>query len=141
MGRGQAVDLMRQIRQFRTDDKGLLSTQLSQLENNVAQELALVESEALAVPVVTATVTPNTAGGVFSVGDCLMADTTLGGFSVNLAAPVDGLPGWFLAINRSGNTLKIQTVPPALLNLSSVAQNFAGGLHQLFFDGHDYWGS
>jgi len=128
---------MRAVKQFVTENPRQLSTQLSQLEQNVATEADDIRATYDVTPVPTSPVTRG--GGVYTTGQALIADTNGGSFSVNLAAPVNGRPGRMIVINLSANVLSLVPRAPALLNLSTLAFPAPGGITQLFFDGTNWW--
>ncbi len=127
---------MNTIKQFVTGNPGQLSTQLSNLESNVVSETADIRAKFVPIPVTTAVVTSG--GGSFSVGEAVIADTTLSTFTLNLTDPVNKAPGFAMLINRSSGNVTLKTIAPTLIQLSASLP-FANGMWILFFDGTGWW--
>jgi hypothetical protein len=128
--------MLRTIKQFITGDAKRLSSQLSDLENNVATETADIRTNYVQKAPQTARISKG--GGVYTTGQTLIADTSAAVFSINLAAPRDGQPGWLYVIIEAGPSLTIRPVPPAKINALTVG-TIAQVVAPLYFDGSNWW--
>lgn len=127
---------MRTIGQFITSDPQQLATQLGTLEQNVVKETQDIRASFDE----TGTQTPwvNTSGGVFTVGQTVLANTVPGALTGNLAAPKDGKPGWLTVVVNSANALTLTTVGAAKIQTGTAAA-FTLGMFRIYFDGTDFW--
>jgi hypothetical protein len=128
------VDRVKQIQQFVTSDLPQLSTQLSKFENNVATETQDIRNTFDAIPVPQPEVLEG--GGIFTVGQCVFANTVHGAFSINLAAPNNGLPGRMMVIRTASPALTVVPIT-GLVNLSTSA--VVPGIATIYFDGANWW--
>jgi hypothetical protein len=126
------------IRQFITDSAKRLSSQLSDLEGNIAQETADIRASYEPVP---APVFVRQSGGTYTTGQAVMADTRQGNVSIKVAAPASGRPGWLYVRNiyGFGNFVEIALVPPALVDLSTSYSLPGVTAINLYFDGTNFW--
>jgi len=127
---------MRTIKQFITEDKQRLSSQLSDLENNVATETSDIRASFEPKAVQTPRITKG--GGVYTTGQTLIVDTSGGVFEINVANPKNNVPGWLHIIIEAGPSLNVRPIAPAKFNtlvVASIAQVTA----HMYFDGSNWW--
>ncbi|WP_293397050.1 hypothetical protein [Nevskia sp.] len=130
--------MLKQIRQFVTENLPLLSKQLSTLENNVAAETASIRADTMpGMRVLSFSAAAPLRS--FTVGQLALCDTTTGNLVLTLDRP--GVPGFAtFAKQVAANTLTI--APAGTSSGVSVKINQAAsiaianvGLYWLYFDG------
>lgn len=121
---------LRRIRQFITGDAKRLSSQLSELEGNVAAECDDIRATYVPSPVPRRV---TSGGGIYGVGQALICDTAAASFSIVLEPPDAGRSGLLLLVVMSANPVVVATLAGAI-NESTLPQNFAGGTFWLFWD-------
>lgn len=132
---------MRTVGQFVTDDPKQLSTQLSQLEQNVVKETADIrlsrEPRALDVIELSATGPVMT----LTIGQAARLDSRVGAVTFNLSPPSDGLPGEFILFQAKGsNGFVVNGIGANVNNAANAAVTPSTQVvFRFFFDGKDYW--
>jgi hypothetical protein len=121
---------MRQIKQFITEDSGLLSTQLSKLEDNVVQQFAADELAANPTPMFFG------GGAIITVGESAIIDTSGGALTVSISPAQDGRPG-FINLISTTNNLTIKPLTGKIQGAASVTKGV--GLSLVYFDGSNFW--
>lgn len=128
-----ALPSFREVQQFRTDDPGQLSTQLSRFENNIAQQFQAVANVCTLTPT---TIRASTSGNAFTSGQLLIADTAATALKAILTA---GAVGFLFIVNNGSHTLTFEPASPAKVNGTSSVVLAANSFSKLFFDGANWW--
>lgn len=132
---------MNTIGQFATDNAQLLGSQLSKLEQNVVKETASIRQR-FALASVAIDDDSKSPIKTFTVGDCARLDTSLASPVVNLAPPMDGLPGEVTIVQAAGALGFIVVAINCKVNNAAVialgAAPFAF-VFRAYFDGKNFW--
>lgn len=124
---------LRTIKQYITDDPERLSSQLADFESNVVTETDSIRNSYTVRPTPTARIL--TGGGVFTVGQAVIIDTSAASYAVNLAAPADGRPGWVYFIHETTGTLTLRPTGSTTINNAATITHAVVGVLSVFFDG------
>lgn len=126
---------MRQIGSFQTDDPKRLDRQLSDLEDNIEHEVDDIRASFVPNFKITPIIKGN---GVYSTGIALIADTSVGAYSVLLSNPANKVPGLMLVVNKGAANLTLRPLTPALINAATTVV-LGVGMFLLLFDGTNWW--
>lgn len=140
--------MLKLLKQFVTDNARRLEQQLSQFEQNVANETQALDAGKMAQPKQLVFTPGSPLTQTLTVGQIALCDTTTGGVTVVLAAPGDGKPGHAWVVRRSAPgvvTIKPSGlsggIPRTINNATSrvLGAGSAGGPFILYFDGSNWW--
>lgn len=130
---------MRTIGQYVTEDPKQLSTQLSQLEQNVVTETASIRS-ATAPRLVPVNDDPVSPRKTYTVGQTARINTGAGAVLFNLTPPMDGLPGQFAVLQINGAAGFTAIAVNCRINGGATYTPAAGlVVYRFEFDGKDFW--
>ena len=134
-----AVDLMRQITQFVTEDPGQLGTQLSRFEDNVVKETESIRKN-FALSATAIDDDPFSPFKSYTVGQCARINSAAGAVSFYLSAPLDKLPGEFIVVQKTGANGFVAIGVNANVNGAAKLTVASGVIvSRFYFDGTDYW--
>lgn len=128
---------LRTIKQYITDDPNRLSSQLADLENNVVTETDAIRNSYLVRPVPTARILVG--GGVYTVGQAVVIDTSGGNYTVNLAPPSDGQSGWVYFIHETSGVLTLRPIGTKTINTAATFVHSSVGVLTVYFDGSNWY--
>ena len=139
--------MLRTVRQFITDNAQRLEQQLSEFEQNVANETRSLFDGMVQQPTQVRFTPLTKADQTFTTRQLAVCEVTTGSLILSLAAPIDGKPGFAWIVKRS--TVNTVTIKPAgtaagaarlINNTTSKAYGVgAVGLFALYYDGANWW--
>jgi hypothetical protein len=129
---------MNTISQFATNDPKQLSTQLSNLEQNIVKETANIRSTYELAKVATDD-DPVSPIKTYTTGQCARIDSTHGAVTLRLSAPADGLPGEILVVQAVGGNGFVAVGIGATINNAATRTFASAFVTRFYFDGKNFW--